>query len=121
MFPHGANGRVWKGQGAQPVGLGGLEVTQMSNISETHLLLPPFFSLIVEEEAAPYLGTDEKHLHYECMRFIKRAAQRREVQAPTARLQAGGTTSCDNAVPRLPRLLQISIFSFHSRRVETHT
>lgn len=50
-----------------------------------HLLLPLFLSLTVAEEAAFYLGTDEKHFHYECMGFIKR----REVQAPTAQLPLG--------------------------------
>lgn len=77
------------------------DVAGVANISEAHLLLPPFFSLIVATEAASYLGTDKKHLHYECMRLIKGPAQRREVEASVARLQlAGGTAS-----PVCPRLL----------------
>lgn len=65
MFPHGANGRVWERQGAQPVCLGGLEVTQMLlRVFQGGICCCPLSSASLLQELLLLLGTDEKHLHY---------------------------------------------------------
>lgn len=94
-----------------------------ASISETlpQICCCPFFSLTVAEDAA-LSGNRWKAFTLWMHEVHKKTRPKREVWAPAARLQpTGATKSCNTADPHLPRLLQTAIFSFYSRRVETHT